>query len=142
MSGTSTCDWRVFCKQQRQRSNAQSGWLCAQADAMTSLTTARSRLKACIEGTTPSGGWIRRRTGERSSVDQRCRSGLNSPCAKTFFSDQYRKAASSILFFGTREMGNRLEGSGHQSTFEGADRVGKGAEVAMDNGSRTAHGDS
>ena len=37
--------------------------------------------------------------------------------------------------------GNRPEGGGNKSTFEGAAGGGKGAEIAMDNGSGTAHGD-
>ena len=89
----------------------------------------------------PSGGWIRRqsmREIERRPAGER---RIEITLRENFFSDPYRKAASSILFFGTREKRNRLEGSGHQRTLEGADRVGKGAEVVMDNGSRTAHGD-
>ena len=39
---------------------------------------------------------------------------------KSYFSDQHRKPPRSISIFGTGEKRNRLEGSGNQSTFEGA----------------------
>ena len=55
------------------------------------------------------------------SVDERGRDGLNSPRARIFiFQTSSTGTAKSILFFGTGEKGNRLEGSGNQSTFEGA----------------------
>ena len=60
--------------------------------------------------------------GDRASTSGR--DGLNSPCARFFVFRSVPKAAKSLLFWGAGEKGYRLEGSGNQSTCEGADRVG------------------
>ena len=56
----------------------------------------------------------------RSSVHERGRDGLNSPCAIIFILKPVPKTAESIMCFRTEEKGNPLEGRGNQSTFEGA----------------------
>ena len=116
-SGTNTCDSRVFCRRQQKCSNSQSRWQCAEAGATTSQTTARSRL-ASRELRRQEAGFDEKARG-RLSVDEWGRDGLNSPCAGISTFRPVPNTARSISFFGTEEKGNRLEGSGNQSTFEG-----------------------
>ena len=69
--------------------------------------------------TTPSGGWIRRQC--RREIERR-RAGqgrVELTLRENFYFQTSTETARSILFFGTGEKGNRLEGSGNQSTFEG-----------------------
>ena len=90
--------------------------------------------------TPPAGGWLRRRRRRETSEDERGRNGLNSPSTR-FFVFQIRTASCEEHFvFGTGEKGNRLEGSGNESTCEGAGRFGlRRFEAAMENGSGTAY---
>ena len=50
-------------------------------------------------------------------------------------------SARSIRFFRMAEKGNRLEGSGNESTCKGAGGSGQGDEAAMKSGRKTVHGD-
>ena len=75
-------------------------------------------VQPCIEGTPPSGGWIRRqrrREIERRRLGQRRVELI--PC-DIFFSETSTENCEER--FETGEKGNRLEGSGNHSTFEGA----------------------
>ena len=85
-SGSDTYDSRVFFRQQRQSSKAQSRCQCAEADAITGQTTVRHGL------TSPAGGWRetdRRRVGNRRIVTQ---------CENFWFSDQDRKCEEPFVF--------------------------------------------
>ena len=106
-------------------------------------TPSRAKLRhglGCTEGTAPSGGWVRRQ--RRRTIGRR-RAGLRRIELTLHEIVVFRsvpKAARSIsFFFRTGKKENRLGGSGNQSMCEGADQVGYGAEVAVDNGSGTAH---
>ena len=74
---------------------------------------------ACIEGTAPSGGWIRRQS--RSDIERR---RVERTLRDNFFFHISTEKCEEHFGFGTGEKGNRPEGSGNQSTFEGADRAG------------------
>ena len=81
-------------------------------------------VSVCVEGTAPTGGWIRRRrrraTGRRRAGKRRIELSLNDNFC---FSDQHRKLRGAFYFFWTGEKGNRLELSVNESKCEGAGRV-------------------
>ena len=80
---------------------------------------------ACVEGTAPAGGWIRRQrrraTGRRRAGKRRIELSLNEIFVS---SEQHRKLRRLFGLFGDGgEGGNRLELSVNESKCEGAGRV-------------------
>ena len=69
---------------------------------------------------------------EGDRLNERARDGLNSPCAIILVFQIGAVSARSFLFFGTGEKGNRLEGSGNESTCEGSGRLSQGDKAGME----------
>ena len=90
--------------------NTLSSWDATAGCASSSVHTQPRRQEAGFDDN----------AGGRSSVDERDRDGLNSPCARIFSFHTSTENCEEHVVFVTGEKGNRLEGNENQSTFEGA----------------------
>ena len=90
--------------------------------------------------TAPAGGWIRRRRGRETEPRRAGKRRVVLALRENYCFSRSEPHVRGAFCFWEGGEGDRLEGSGNESTCEAAGRLGQADEAAMENGSRAAHG--